>query len=493
MRALSRCPEHTHDGGLRSQDLTDLQCTRNRSSYNRIVANLRLARRQFLSMNGGAVGISALCALACKARRQESSGRAGGKREPEEAGYGPLHPANDETTGLPLLALPANFRYLSFGWARDPLAGGLVTPGAHDGMAAFDAGAGLIRLVRNHEIRSGAAYAESPVYDKNGGGGTTTVEFDGAKGSFVAARASLAGTAVNCAGGPTPWGSWLSCEETVLGPGGEDSLEKAHGYVFEVPSAGASTAEPYLAMGRFVHEAVCVDPRTSIVYQTEDQGQAGFYRFVPEEPGNLSAGGALEMLALADTPKADTRRGQRTGNWRTVNWVSIDNPDPEPIEANSVHSQGVVKGGATFGRLEGTWFGHNRAYFVSTNGGDAEAGQVWEYDPDEERLALLFESPGPEVLDMPDNICVSPRGGLVLCEDGDGEDFVRGLTTSGEIFPFAKNNVVLSGERNGLAGDFRNSEFAGATFSPDGRWLFFNAQKPGISFAVTGPWENGSI
>ena len=457
------------------------------------MANPRLARRRFLSMNGGAVGIAALCALACKTRRQESLSQAGSEGEPGKAGYGPLQPTNDETTGLPLLALPPDFRYLSFGWAGDPLSGGLVTPRAHDGMAAFDAGGGLIRIVRNHEIRSGTAFATSPVYDNNGGGGTTTIELDGATGSFVSARASLAGTAVNCAGGPTPWGSWLSCEETVLGPGGEESFEEPHGYVFEVPSAATSTANPNRAMGRFVHEAVCVDPKAGIVYQTEDQSGAGFYRFVPKEPGNLSAGGALEMLALADTPNADTRRGQRTGSWRAVKWVTIDDPDPEPIQPDSVHSQGVAKGGATFGRLEGTWFGNDRAYFVSTNGGDAEAGQVWEYDPSEQRLGLLFESPGPEVLDMPDNICVSPRGGLVLCEDGDDQDFVRGLTTSGEIFPFAKNNVVLNGERNGLAGDFRDSEFAGATYSPDGRWLFFNVQTPGISFAVTGPWENGSI
>lgn len=465
-----------------------------RGSYNRTMPRSEFARRQFLSINGGAFGVAALCALACKTGSEESSGRAGSEGEREKAGYGPLRLANDEATGLPLLALPPDFRYLSFGWAGDPLTGGRPTPRAHDGMAAFDAGGGLVRLVRNHEIRDGgSAFAEIPVYDHNGGGGTTTVEFDGVAGSFVGAQASLAGTAVNCAGGPTPWDSWLSCEETVLGPGGDESFDKPHGYVFEVPSAGVSTAQPYRAMGRFVHEAVCVDPRTGIVYETEDQGQAGFYRFVPEEPGNLSAGGALEMLTLADTPRADARRGQRTGSWRGVKWVTIDDPDPEHVQPDSVYSQGVAKGGATFARLEGTWFGNGRVYFVSTNGGDTEAGQVWEYDPTEERLALLFESPSPDVLDMPDNICVSPRGGLVLCEDGDGADLVRGLTTNGEIFPFARNNVVLNGGRNGISGDFRDSEFAGATFSPDGRWLFFNVQNPGISFAVTGPWESGSI
>ncbi len=446
-----------------------------------------LLRRQFLALNCAIAGTASIGSLAC-GNGTETSG------EPlSRAGYGPLRPAKDETTGLPLLHLPAGFRYLSFGWAGDPLREGLHTPGAHDGMAAFAAGGSRVRLVRNHELKTGTAFASEPVYDANGGGGTTTVEFDTGSGSVIQAWASLAGTAVNCAGGATPWGSWLTCEETVLGPGGENAYGMPHGYVFEVPSDGSATAEPYRAMGRFVHEAVSVDPETGIVYETEDQGEAGFYRFIPNEAGRLASGGRLEMLALANRPGADTRRGQTPGDWEPVRWVPISEPDPDPIETNSVHKQGVQEGGATFGRLEGTWHGNGRIYIVSTNGGNAESGQIWEYDPSEDRILLLYESPAPEVLDMPDNICVSPRGGLVLCEDGDSEDYVKGLTTKGEIFPFVKNNVILAGERNGLEGDFRDGEFAGATYSPDGRWLFVNAQNPGISFAVTGPWESGLI
>jgi secreted PhoX family phosphatase len=446
-----------------------------------------LLRRQFLALNCGIAVAATLGSLAC------GNGAGGPGKRRDRAGYGPLQPAKDETTGLPLLHLPAGFRYLSFGWTGDPLRGGVRTPGAHDGMATFASSGSRIRLVRNHELRTGKAFAADPVYDRNGGGGTTTIEFDTESGAVIDSWVSLAGTAVNCAGGPTPWGSWLSCEETVLGPGGENAYGMPHGYVFEVPSDGSASAEPYRAMGRFVHEAVSVDPETGIVYETEDQDQAGFYRFIPAEPGRLASGGHLEMLALENRTGADTRKGQTPGAWEPVRWVPISEPDPDPIESGSVHAQGVREGGATFGRLEGTWHGNGRIYIVSTNGGDAESGQVWEYDPSGERLALLYESPGAEVLDMPDNICVSPRGGLVLCEDGEGEDYVRGLTTSGEIFPFAKNNVVLGGERNGLEGDFRDREFAGATYSPDGRWLFFNAQTPGISFAVTGPWEVGLI
>ena len=176
-----------------------------------------------------------------------------------------------------------------------------------------------------------------------------------------------------------------------------------------------------------------------------------------------------------------------------MSWAPIDDPDPAEVAEDSVFAQGAAAGGATFARLEGTWYGDGRIYIVSTTGGEAEAGQVWEYEPGAERLRLVFESPGKDVLDMPDNLCVSPRGALVLCEDGADENFVRGLTRDGVIFPFAKNNVLLAGERNGLAGDFRNREFAGATYSPDGRWLFFNAQTPGITFAVTGPWADGGL
>ena len=465
----------------------------------------RVGRRAFLSLTGAALGAAPFHALAGRLVAATGGQAPAGGRTGGAAGYGPLRPVRDETTGLPLLHLPAGFRYLTFGWTGDPLADGRPTPPAHDGMAAFAAGGSRIRLVRNHEVRSGGAFADRPLYDAIGGGGTTTVEFDTASGTVHDAWTSLAGTAVNCAGGPTPWESWLTCEETVYGPGFDPSslsssfqqnipdYLRPHGYVFEVPADGAATAEPLRAMGRFVHEAVSIDPATGIVYETEDRGAAGFYRFLPQEAGNLAAGGRLEMLAIAGAPQSDLRKGRTADTWRPVSWVPIEEPDPVEISEHSVFEQGAAGGGATFARLEGTWYGDGRIFIVSTDGGEAEAGQVWEYDPSRERLRLVFESPGKNVLDMPDNLCVSPRGGLVLCEDGDTDNFVRGLTLDGEIFPFAKNNVVVDGERNGFAGDYRAREFAGATYSPDGRWLFLNAQTPGITFAVTGPWAEGVL
>jgi secreted PhoX family phosphatase len=246
-----------------------------------------------------------------------------------------------------------------------------------------------------------------------------------------------------------------------------------------------------------VHEAVAVDPTSGIVYETEDRGTAGLYRFIPNTPGTLANGGRLQMLGIKDKPKFDTRKNQTAHVWQPCVWYDIAQPDrahsPNTTDSLGVFSQGFAQGAAVFARLEGAWYGNGVIYVNSTSGGNAGAGQVWAYDPVEDRLSLLFESPNASVLDSPDNLCVSPRGGLVLCEDGGGLEYLHGLTPTGDIFRFCQNNVVLNGQRNGLSGSFTGSELAGATYSPDGRWLFFNVQTPGISFAVTGPWERGAL
>lgn len=412
---------------------------------------------------------------------------------PESLGYGPLSPVNDLATGLPLLCLPPGFRYTSLSWVGDPMQGG-TTPGLHDGMGTFAGPNGTVVLVRNHEISTDrGTFAAGPTYDALSGGGTTTLVFDPLTALLVDARASLVGTNTNCAGGRTPWGSWLTCEEIVKGAHGDSNLTREHGYIFEVPALGTADAMPLTAMGRFVHEAVAVDPATGIVYETEDMDNCGFYRFVPNTPGRLRAGGTLQMLALIDDKHVDLRTASDSSIEYDTTWVTIPDPDPANPEANGVFSQGRDAGGTRFRRLEGAFYGAGRIYIVSTSGGPAKKGQVWEYDPARERLRLVFASPSADVLDMPDNICMSPRGGLVLCEDGSGLEYLHGLTVDGTIFRFAQNNVVLQGERNGLVGDHRGSEFAGVCFSPDGEWLFVNVQEPGITFAITGPWQSGAL
>ncbi|MGH9000477.1 MAG: alkaline phosphatase PhoX [Acidimicrobiia bacterium] len=392
-------------------------------------------------------------------------------RAPGNAGLGALRPAGRE------LALPPGFRYLRFGATGVPLTNGNPTPAAHDGMAAFPGPGGTIRLVRNHEENRGRPFG-GRAYDPAAAGGTTNLVFDPRAG-LVAAYPSLTGTLRNCGGGPTPWGTWLSAEETTAGLA--HGFRRPHGYCFEVPSWATSPvqASPLKAMGRFKHEAVCVDPATGIVYETEDQEEAGVYRFLPNKRGVLAAGGRLQMLALDGRPGFSAGDEAQPGMQVGVHWVDIGDPDPGNAGENekAVFDQGRRRGGAAFRRLEGCYWHQGRAVIISTTGGRARMGQVWEYRPGPRggQLRLAFQSPSSKVLRMADNVTSAPWGGLLFCEDGRGPDHLRGLTRNGKIFDLARNR-------------FSDGEFAGATFSPDGSWLFVNVQRPGVTFAITGPW-----
>jgi secreted PhoX family phosphatase len=403
--------------------------------------NTTMSRRSFLRrgavLAGGALVtpavLQSLALLGTKGRVYAASG---------DGGYGPLFPTADLRDGVLRISLPAGFQYRSFGVAGTLMSDGNLTPLAHDGMAAYRHGR-TIRLVRNHEDRNApdmGSTAGDPTkkYDPRGGGGTTTLVIDPVTRELVRDFISLNGTIVNCAGGPTPWKSWLTCEETTEGPT-RGGWGKPHGYVFDVPVQANNPVDaiPFPAMGRFSHEAVAVDPTTWIVYETEDNSSnSGFYRYIPKRRGRL-AEGKLEMLAIDGAPNYDTRTGQVLGKKLPVTWVPIPDPDPAAAEANqsAVFLQGFAAGGARFARLEGCWYGQGSIFIVSTNGGNAGVGQVWEYQPrgrDKDTLSLIFESPSAAVLDGPDNITVSPHGGLVLCEDGAGDQFLQGITPEGE-------------------------------------------------------------
>ncbi|MFG3497224.1 alkaline phosphatase PhoX [Streptomyces sp. NPDC047928] len=456
-------------------------------------------RRQILARTGASVaGIAFTGALSELFAGTATAGDRSGHGHSGTYGYGPLVP---DPAGL--LDLPHGFRYRVLSREGDPLRSGEGTvPGNHDGMGAFAGRRGRVHLVRNHENGRGAALGVPAVpgltYDPAARGGCTTLTLNGG-GDMLGERVSLAGTAANCAGGHTPWGTWLSCEESE-DRAGTHGYTKDHGFVFEVDPADPhrTGAVPLTAMGRFQHEAIAVDPRRGIVYETEDAFERPFglfYRFLPHRPlggtGSLRAGGALEAMRVPGVP--DLSAVQETGTaFDGVEWVPV--PDSQarqtPIRLQDFGPQGVTHAQ----KLEGCYWGGRSVYFVSSYARAAQGsaadhfGQVWRYEPDRCRLTLVVVfGPGTDVRlpgESPDNICLTPGGGLMVCEDGDGAQHVYGLTRRGEVYAMARNAKSIGTPSEPVWG-----EFTGVTFSPDGGTMYVNCYRPGTTFAVTGPWR----
>ncbi|MFN3837586.1 MAG: alkaline phosphatase PhoX [Brevundimonas sp.] len=428
----------------------------------------------------------------------------------EVEGYGALR---RDPNGL--LDLPQDFSYRIVSQGGETMFDGLLVPGQFDGMGCFDLGRGRVALVRNHELKGSSAahrnwgpggYNQQRIglldatraYDtyKDGRplpGGTTTVIYDLSTGTTERQHLSLAGTSTNCCGGQTPWGSWLTCEETEETPADAD-VTKPHGYVFEVPAQAQGLVDPVplTAMGRFDHEAVCVDPRSGIVYLTEDRADGLFYRFIPETPGELIKGGRLQAMLLRDRRGADTSNHD-TRTWSVGDWLEVDWIDMAEVESPNadLRQRGHADGAALVARGEGIWWGDNELYLTATSGGPIQRGQILRYVPSPEegregearrpgRLQLFVESANEKTLNMGDNITIAPWGHLIVCEDNYSSEIrnhLKGVTPDGKIYTLARN--VFQG----------NAEFAGAVFSPDGSTLFVNIQYPGMTLAITGPWR----
>lgn len=403
---------------------------------------------------------------------------------PRPVGYGPL--LSDPAF---LLDLPQGFSYQILSSRGDVMTDGARVPDNADGMGCLILPSGQLALVRNHELGPGqdSGGAIGAAYDAAPGGaslpgGTTTLVLNAQTLAVERQYRSLIGTIRNCAGGVTPWGSWLSCEEDTTLPG--SSATKDHGWIFEVPATatGPVNPVPLRAMGRFRHEAACVDPATGIVYMTEDRDDSLLYRFVPNQPGVLAAGGTLQALAVAQGGRTDSRNFATNdfvpGVWTDIRWLDLANPESP---SDDLRIRGLALGALRFARGEGIFMGAREFYFTCTSGGAAGLGQIFRVDlaAATNRLQLFFESTSASQLAAGDNIVIAPDGQLLVCEDqgtSPVDNFVRGFTSAGTSYPLARLRT--------------QSETAGACFSPDGRVLFLNIYSPAKTLAIIGPWQH---
>lgn len=417
-----------------------------------------LNRRDFLKAGGMGtlaltLGSTGVLALGSKAFADATNNPTSGF-----GGYGPLVP---DPNGI--LDLPKGFHYKIISKEGGLMSNGAIIPGAFDGMAAFEGPNNTTILVRNHELGAGAAFGSNP-YDASGQGGTSALVV-GANREVIKEYVTSSGTIRNCAGGATPWGTWLTCEET---------RSATHGYVFEVDPQqpeNEMSKTPIKEMGRFAHEACAIDPSTGYVYLTEDASPSYLYRFIPnntsQKPGALQEGGTLYAAAIeaVTDPAASTFK---TGQTFKIVWKKVD---PHMCREEAA-AQNCIK----FSRLEGAFFQEGVFWFDDTSAGDKKLGRVYRYIPHTNTLELFYEGNDAREMEYPDNICMTPWGDLWYAEDGSGQDRLMGITPEGKVYPFAANRLS-------------DSELAGPTFSPDGNTLFVNIQSPGKTFAIWGPFQ----
>ncbi|WP_018656633.1 alkaline phosphatase PhoX [Actinomadura flavalba] len=351
--------------------------------------------------------------------------------QPGPGPYGPLGAA--DAAGL---RLPAGFTGRVVARSLQRVAGTRHTwHAAPDGGACFPDGDGWI-YVSNSEI---------PVV-----GGVSALRFD-AGGTVTSAYRTLEGTTLNCAGGATPWNTWLSCEEHDFG------------LVYETDPYGRRSARPRPAMGRFKHEAAAADPDRRVVYLTEDQGDGCFYRFLPDTWGDLAAG-RLEVLVGSGPGK--------------VRWANVPRP-----QIWSTPTRNQVSGALRFKGGEGCYYAAGVCYF--TTKGD---NRVWAYEAATEQLRIAYDDDlveGEATLRGVDNITGAATGDLYVAEDGDDMQ-INLITPDGTVAPFVQ--IVGHDE----------SEVTGPAFSPDGTRLYFSSQRgksgfiagtDGCTFEVTGPFR----
>lgn len=401
-----------------------------------------------------------------------------------------------------LIDLPEGFTYKVISYLGETMADGLLVPDSADGMGCFYLDEDRLVLVRNHElmpdeqkIQTSNSQILDLAYDsvKNVRplpGGTSNIIYNHKLQQVEQQFMSLIGTIRNCSGGITPWGTWLTCEESTIKA--DENLSKDHGYVFEVPANATSMvkAEPIIAMGRFNHEAACIDPRTGIVYMTEDRGDSLLYRFIPKVKGDLHQGGRLQALAIKQQAQFDTRNWEKAHMLLNAElatyWIDLDNPESPN---DDLRIRGYKAGAAIFARGEGIHWGDNELYFCCTNGGEKQLGQVMRYVPSSSegssaestnpgKLSLFVESDNKQSLNYADNLTIAPNGHLIVCEDQYTEkvdNHLKGITTAGQTYDIARIRL--------------QTEPAGACFSPDGSTLFVNLYSPTTTLAIQGPWE----